>query len=334
MNDKLAKTHSFLQTPKTGDGRRFFHPILMMYTARHYGKTYEEFMTDYRVLVESNMRCLEMHGHDAVSVISDPFREASAFGARVTFDGDSAPKAEHIVNSPEDVAKLKNPDVYACERTMDRINGVRYFRELLGPQFPVIGWVEGPLAESADLSGVSETMMNMVMQPDMVKELQYKCLQTAKDFAAAQIEAGANIMGVGDALCSQIAPDMYDEFCLGLHKELFDFIHSKGALVKLHICGNITHILPSLARTGVDILDIDWMVEMKEAYQAMGPGVMLCGNLDPVSVIMEGDAALIERKYREIESAIPRENWIVMGGCEIPVSTPVANMDLLRKLSL
>lgn len=334
MNEKLARTHSFLQTPKTGDGRRFFHPILMMYTARHFGKTYEEFMTDHRVLVESNMKCIEMHDYDAVSVISDPYREAAAFGAEVIFDGDTAPKAEKIVTSMEDVDRLVNPDVYANERTMDRINGAKYFRELLGDKFPIIGWVEGPLAEAADLSGVSETMMNMVMQPDMIKKLQRKCLQTAKDFATAQIEAGANIIGMGDALCSQISAEMYDEFCRDLHRELFDFIHSKGALVKVHICGNITHILPSLATTGLDILDVDWMVDMGEAYKIMGDEVMLCGNLDPVSVIMEGTPELIERKYREIAAVVPRDNWIVMGGCEIPVSTPPENMDMLRKLSL
>jgi len=334
MNTKLEKIHSYLQTPKTNDGRRYFHPILMMYTAHQFGKTYTDFMTDYRVLVESNMKCLEMHDHDAVSVISDPYCEASAFGAKITFDSDHSPKADILIRTPEDVENLRNPDVYAFERTLNRINGVKYYRQLLGDKFPVIGWVEGPLAEAADLAGISETMMNMIVDPDTVKKLQRKCLQTAKDFAAAQIDAGANIMGMGDALCSQIPPEMYDEFCLPLHQELFEFIHSKGALVKVHICGNITHILPSLAKTGLDILDIDWMVDIAEAYRIMGPEVMLAGNLDPVSVILDGDSKHIEAKYRELEKSIPRDNWIVMGGCEIPPATPIENMDLLRKLSL
>jgi uroporphyrinogen decarboxylase len=334
MNEKLKRTHSFLRTPKTVDGRMYFHPILMRYASENFGKTYTEFMSDYIGLVEANMRCLEMHDHDAVSVISDPYRETSAFGARITFDGNQSPKAEKLVQTPEDVVKLVNPDVYACERTIDRIKGVRYFRELLGSEFPIIGWVEGSLAETADLSGVSETMMNMIMEPDMVKDMQRICQQTAKDFAAAQIKAGANIMGVGDAVCSQISHGMYDEFCLPLHQELFDFIHSQGALVKLHICGNITHLLPSLAKTEIDILDIDWMVDMAEAHRMMGPEVMICGNLDPVSVILEGSKLFIKEKFVETESKIPRENWIMMGGCEIPPATPVENMNFLRQISL
>ena len=334
MNTKLERTHKMLATPKTKDGRVYFHPILMMHAATEYGKSYTEFMQDHRILVESNLKLLEMYDHDAVSVISDPYREASAFGAKVTFDGDSSPKADKRITCMEDVESLEMPDVYACERTLDRINGVRLFRERLGEPFPIIGWVEGPIAEAADLCGVSETMMNMVMEPDMVKALQQKCLQMAKNFALAQIEAGANIIGVGDALCSQISEDMYDEFCLPLHQELFAFIHEHGAIVKLHICGNITHILPSLAQTDVDILDVDWMVDITEAHRAMGPGVMVCGNLDPVTVIMDGTRELIKAKYEEVKASVPRENWIMMGGCEIPRTTPVDNMKYLREISM
>lgn len=334
MNAKLKRTHTMLATPKTNDGRIYFHPILMMHAATLYGKTYTEFMQDHRVLVESNLKLLEMYDHDAVSVISDPYREASAFGATITFDGDSSPKGEILITSMDDVENLAIPDVYACERTLDRINGVSLFRERLGPLFPIIGWIEGPLAEAADLMGVSELLMNMVMEPDMVKALQQKCLQMAKNFALAQIRAGANIIGVGDAVCSQISQEMYDEFCLPLHKELFAFIQEHGAIVKLHICGNISHILSSLAETNVDILDADWMVDMAEAYKVMGKGVMICGNLDPVTVIMNGNKELIKAKYEEAKASVPPENWIMMGGCEIPRSTLVENVKYLRKISM
>lgn len=334
MNSKLERIHRMLATPKTNDGRIYFHPILMMHAATLYGKSYTEFMQDHRVLVESNMMLLDMYNHDAVSVISDPYREASAFGAKVTFGGDSSPKADKLVTCMEDVEKLGMPDVYACERTLDRINGVKLFREKLGTPFPIIGWIEGPIAEAADLCGVSETMMNMVMEPDMVKALMQKCLQMGKNFALAQIEAGANIIGVGDALCSQISDEMYDEFVQPLHKELFAFIHEHGAIVKLHICGNITHILPSLAQTDVDILDADWMVDMTVAHKVMGDDVVICGNLDPVTVIMDGSRELMKAKYEEAKASIPRENWIMMGGCEIPRSTPVENVKYLREISM
>lgn len=334
MNTKLERTHKMLETPKTSEKRMYFHPILMMHAAKLYGKTYSDFMLDYHVLVESNLKLLEMYDHDAVSVISDPSRELSAFGANVVFEGDNSPKWEPIIHDMDDVERLQIPDVYACERTLDRINGVKLFREKLGNPFPIIGWIEGPLAEAADLCGISNLLMDMIMEPEKVKALEQKTLEMGKKFALAQIEAGANIIGVGDAVCSQISKDMYDEFCLHLQKELFDFIHEHGAIVKLHICGNITHLLPSLKETGVDILDVDWMVDMKEAYRIMGEEIMLCGNLDPVAVIMSGTKEEIKNKYEEIEKCFPRENWIMMGGCEIPRDTPVENMKYLRKISI
>jgi len=334
MTPKLQHTHQQLHTPKTGDGRILFHPILMMHTAHLYGYTYEQFMCERRVLVETNLRAHELYDHDAVSTISDPYRETSAFGAAIHFDGDYAPRADILVHTMEDVDRLSRPDVYAAPRTLDRILSGEMFRKALGPHFPVIGWVEGPMAEASDLMGMSELMMNAMLDPDMVKALTAKTLQTAMDFAEAQIKAGANIIGVGDAICSQISPKMYGEFCHEGHRELFSHIHSLGALVKVHICGDISHILQYLAQEDIDILDIDWMVDMRTVHEAMGPDVMICGNLDPVSVMLNGNKALILEKFLEAKVAVPAENWILMAGCEIPMYTPQENMKYLREISM
>lgn len=331
--NKLESIREFLKTPKTDDGRLFFHPIMMTHAASQYGKTYEEFMTDHNVLVESNLHLLEMYDFDAVSVISDPYRETSAFGAKVTFNGDSSPMANDMVLSIDEIKKMEIPNVYECERTLDRIKGVELFREKLGSPFPIIGWIEGPLAESADLVGVSSILMDLIIEPDKVVALMQKCLELGKQFAKAQVEAGANIIGVGDAICSQISEELYKQFCLPLHKELFSYIHSLGAKVKLHICGNITHLLPDLSKTDVDILDIDWMVDMTEAYKYMGDDVMLCGNMDPVSIVMNGNSDSIISNYESLKNKIPRKNWILMAGCEIPRDTPSENISLLRELS-
>ncbi|GHV02731.1 hypothetical protein FACS1894159_11690 [Bacteroidia bacterium] len=333
MSTNLDRTRLQLRTPKTDDGRIPFHPILMMHAAYLNGHTYEEFMRDHRILVEDNLRALEVYDHDAVSVISDPFRETSAFGAKIHFDGNSSPRAEKLINSAADIEALQIPDVGRCERTLDRIEGVALFRQKLGARFPVIGWVEGALAEAADLMGMEDVMMQMMLDPGMVHGLCDKTQRVAEDFAVAQIDAGANIIGVGDAICSQIPPEMYAEFAFARQKELFRAIHERGALVKLHICGDIIHLLPYLAQLDVDILDVDHMVDMPDAYRTMGPEVMLCGNLDPVSVIMKGDRQLIRTKFEQVRAAIPLKNWIVMGGCEIPMFTPKENMTLLREIS-
>ena len=309
-----------------------FHPIFMHFAARFYGRKYSEFASDYRVLVESNLKCLEHFGYDAVMLLSDPYRETSAFGAKVEYPEDSVPTCkEHIVKTMDDISSLKNPDVCKCERTLDRIKGALYFLRLLGDSIPIIGWVEGPLAEACDLAGVNEILLNIAMEPDFVRALMDKSLITAKDFALAQTEAGCGIIGVGDAICSQISAEMYRDYVFPLHQELFEFIHYTGSLVKLHICGNITHLLPELAKLPIDILDIDWLVDIVKAAELFGNRTALCGNLDPVRVIQDLKPDEIHSKSTELINAMRGKKFILSGGCEITVNTPYDNIISMNK---
>jgi MtaA/CmuA family methyltransferase len=311
-----------------------FHPILMHFAARHAGFTYGQFASDYRALVESNLRCRDDFGMDAVGVISDPFRETSAFGARIVFPDEAVPRCmELLVRSMEDIDRLKNPDVYRQERTLDRIRGAEALRKQVGPDVPVIGWIEGPLAEICDLAGVNEVLLRIYMEPDFLKRLIDKVMPTAKDFARAQVEAGCDIIGVGDAICSQVDPETYRHFVKDRHRELFDYIHSLGARVKLHICGNITHLLEDLRETGPDIVDIDWMVDMDLAFEKLGSGIIRCGNLDPVSVIQDLDAERIREAGEHLCGKEEGRPFIFSGGCEITVNTPDDHLQAMRNAS-
>lgn len=309
-----------------------FHPILMHFAARHAGYSYGQFASDYRVLVESNLRCRDDFGMDAVGVISDPFRETSAFGAKVVFPDEAVPRCtEILVRSLEDIALLRNPDIYRAERTLDRIRGAEELRKKVGPEVPVIGWIEGPLAEICDLAGVTEVLLRIYMEPDFLKRLIDKVMPTAREFARAQVEAGCDIIGVGDAICSQVDADTYRQFVKEKHRELFEYIHSLGARVKLHICGNITHLLEDIRDVGPDIVDIDWMVDMDRAFEILGSGMIRCGNLDPVSVIQDLPADEITDAGMQLCKREEGRPFIFSGGCEITVNTPPDHLLAMRK---
>jgi uroporphyrinogen-III decarboxylase len=307
-----------------------FYPILMHFAARFNGKTYGELASDYRVLVESNVKCLEYFDFDMVSLISDPYRETSAFGAQVEFIAEGVPQCkEKIVRCGEDVKELKRPDVYKSERTRDRIKGAEYYQKLLKGTVPVMGWVEGPLAEACDLAGVTEMLIMLMMDPDTSKMLLDKCLVTAKDFAAAQIEAGCDLIGIGDAICSQIDQETYDAFVRDRHRELVEFIHSHGAAVKMHICGNTTHLWPSLSGLNLDIFDLDYMADMDDAFRAFGPGVIRCGNINPVD-IQDFTPDQIQLACQNLIHAEAGRKFMLSGGCEITVNTPGENLLAMR----
>jgi MtaA/CmuA family methyltransferase len=306
-----------------------FRPILMHFAARFGGTTYGKFASDYKTLVECNIRCMEYFDTDMVGLISDPYRETSAFGAKISFPDEAVPRCENIlVKTADDVRALKNPDVYKSDRTLDRIKGAGLFQKELRGTVPVIGWIEGPLAEACDLAGVSEMLMHMMTDASFCDMLMDKCVITAKDFALAQIEAGCDIIGIGDAICSQIDPDTYNTYVKWRHQDIIGFIHDKGARVKLHICGDITHLLPSIADLNVDILDLDFMVDMGYARQNVGSRPVLCGNINPL-LVQDLPAGELEDRLIEMMTPVAGQKYILSAGCEITVNTPAENLKVM-----
>jgi MtaA/CmuA family methyltransferase len=332
---KMTKTELFHQLQKNGKvtDKVLFRPILMQFAAEYIGSNYGLFASDYNVLVEANLRCLADFDLDMLGLISDPYRETSAFGAKIKYVNDGVPRClDLIVNSIDDVKNLQIPDVYKSERTLDRIKAGEILANKTQGNVPIIGWIEGPLAEACDLTGIENMMIQLMLDPDFSNRLLDKCMQTAKDFAKAQIEAGCEIIGIGDAICSQIDVDTYNIYVRDRHKEIIDFIHDLGGKVKLHICGDTKQLLPSYTNFNLDILDLDWQVDFDYARSVLGENVIFAGNINPVDIqnksvedVSELCKALVE-KYKS-------ERFILSAGCEITPLTPHENLKAMSKSS-
>jgi len=305
-------------------------PILMQFAAEYIGSDYAAFASDYKVLVEANLRCREDFGFDQVSVISDPYREAQGFGGKIRYEKDHPPVCEQIV-VPEitDLSGLpENPDPYQSERMLDRLLAVREFKKRVGGECSILGWVEGPAAEAADLHGVENFLMDLMLEPEACSELMKRCTQTAIRFAQAQLAEGADTIGVGDAICSQLPPALYREWVWPYEKQLCEAIRAKGGLVKLHICGDITHLLPHLAELPIDVLDLDHKNDPVVARWLIGPKIAIAGRLDPVAEILHGTPAAIRAAVLDGYAKLGAPH-LVMAGCEIPPGTPPANLKAL-----
>jgi len=312
--------------------------IVMGLVAKMAGATYSEYVQDYRKLVEGNLICAERFGFDSVSVISDPMRETSAYGSKVCFPKDGVPYAEpHLLADELDISRLVMFDPFESPRTLDRIRGVELLRQKVGTDYPVIGWVEGVLAEVADLRGVNTLMYDLAEEDEdeessPLREIMDVVLKQQCRFAHEQIKAGADIIGVGNAVASLIGPRLYEAFGLAHDIALTQFIHENGAKVKLHICGNITAILPHLKQVAPDILDIDWMVDFgKAAKMFSDTKTSVCGNMDPVAVMLQGSQAYVKEKVLECAN-VDDNTVLVAAGCEVPAATPEENLLLMDKL--
>ena len=304
-------------------------PILMRYAAEHIGSCYGEFASDYRVLVQANLRCAADFGFDQLSAISDPYRETAGFGAQIEFPRDEVPRCQRPpLASSKDPGSLASPDPRSSERMRDRVRAVAALRSGGGDMFSVMGWIEGPAAEAADLRGVTAFLMDLMDDPDFSARLMDLCTEVGIEFARAQIDSGADTVGVGDAICSQLSPDLYADLVLPRQRRMVEAIHAAGAWCRLHICGDIAHLLPHIADLGMDICDCDWQVDMAHARRVLGDKVVLCGNLDPVAAVKDSCPGDIRSAVRNIYRSVG-DPYMVGAGCEIPSGTPVRNLRAL-----
>jgi MtaA/CmuA family methyltransferase len=331
--NKTQQFHQLIETGKSTD-KVLFRPILMRFAAEYIGSNYGKFASDYHVLVEANLRCMDDFDLDLLGLISDPYRETSAFGAKIQYIPNGVPRCLNlVVNSIDDVINLKNPDVYQSERTLDRIKAGELLSKKTQGNIPIIGWIEGPLAEACDLAGVENMMLQLMMDPDFANRLMDKCMVTAKDFAKAQIEAGCEIIGMGDAVCSQIDVDTYNFFVRDRHQEIIDYIHELGGKIKLHICGDTSHLLPSYSGFNLDILDLDWQLDMVRAREILGEKVIFAGNINPVLVQNKSRDEVFEMSRNLVEKH-KNERFILSAGCEISVLTPPENLKAMSEATL
>jgi MtaA/CmuA family methyltransferase len=306
-------------------------PITMQFAADQIGVPYRQYATDYRTLVEAQIHVAEKFAFDFVSCISDPAREAADCGADIALMNDQPPALKENNARLADkaaLARLRMPEPGGGGRMTDRLRAAALFKEKIGGVKLIEGWVEGPMAEGADLRGINTIMLDFFDDPSFIRDLFEFVLELGLRFARAQLASGADLIGVGDAAASLVGRAIYDEFVWPCEKRLVEGIHAAGGLVRLHICGNTTKILDRMGQLGCDIVDLDYPAAMAAARERMGAGQVLLGNLEPVGILRNGTPERVTSLLADCHRAAGAR-YIVGAGCEVPRDTPEANLRAL-----
>jgi len=136
-------------------------------------------------------------------------------------------------------------------------------------------------------------------------------------------------MGIGDAAASLVGPKIYDEFVRPYEKRLVDGVHNSA-----QGCGCIsagTHgKLWKVWKARCGMIDLDYPCPVSLARDKMGPKQVICGNINPVSVLRDASP---EEIYKAVETCHKEagENFIVGAGCEVPRDTQVDNLMALAR---
>lgn len=302
-------------------------PITMMFAADQIGAKYLAYTTDYRVLAEAQMRTAAEFDFDHVSAISET-REAPDCGAAVEYFEDqpaSIVEARALLADRKALAHLKVPDPVGGGRMHDRVKAVALLKQRVGRAKIVEGWMEGPCGGAADLRGINALMTDFYDDPVFVRDLFEFVYQVGMRFARAQVEAGADVIGIGDPAASLVGPQLYREFVWPYEKKMVEGLHTLGARARLHICGNTRRILSDMGRLGCDYVDVDSLAPMEEAREQMGSAQVLLGNLDPVRDLRNGTPQSVYAAVAECHRHAGPQ-YLVGAGCEIPRDTPAANV--------
>ncbi|HEY3412400.1 MAG TPA: uroporphyrinogen decarboxylase family protein [Armatimonadota bacterium] len=308
-------------------------PITMMFAADRISVPFLQYSINHEVMVAGQLEVSKDFGIDHVNVMSDPAAEAFDCGATIKFYPNQPPaidETDTLLSHREALASFRHPDARKPGRMHNRVNALKAYRKRVGSEKWIEGWVEGPCAEGADLRGINTVMTDFYDDPDFVRQLFATIIEMELRFAAVQVEAGADAIGIGDAAASLVGPAVYNEFVWPFEKQLVDGIHALGVPVRLHICGNTGKMLEGMGRLGCEIVDIDYLVPLAKAREAMGPDQILLGNIDPVRTLRDGTpdsvTAAIAACHRE---AGPR--FIVGAGCEVTRDTAPENLLALAR---
>lgn len=325
----LERTMKFLSGEKTDHVP--FHPIIMRWAAKYACVKYRDFCTVPAAKTKAMMLCADDFGIDWVTVMSDPWAEASAFGIEVEYPEDSLPLGK--LGLFPDASSTRNLTKYnplGNIRCANRIEELKIYSGSAADKF-IVGWIEGPVAEYVDLRGASNAAVDFLVEQEAVEKAMDVIMESAYDFIELQVKAGAHCIGIGDAFCSQIGPDLYNSLAFERQRKLVECIHSYGAVAKLHICGDTTALLCGMISTGADIIDIDHLVNDIAAYAPLLlKNQVLCGKCDPVTVVENGsEETIYEAVHADFSDAGGK--CIVSAGCEITPGTSVHNMKSFRK---
>lgn len=308
-------------------------PITMQFACDCLGANYLEYETDYRVLVEAQIEVARDFGFDYVNTMSDPAREAADCGATVVYPPNqpaALDESEALLRDKAALGRLEIPDPLKGKRMSNGLAALRSFRDRIGGEKLIEGWIEGPCAEAADLRGINTLMLDLIDDPVFVCCLFEFCVEMELRFARAQVDAGAELIGIGDAATSLVGPRHYRERVFPYEKRLVEGVRALGVPVRLHICGNTRPILREMGALGCDIVDLDFLAPVEDGRAAMGPNQVLLGNIDPVRVLLEGMPGNVESGLEKCHRAAG-SRYIVGAGCEVPRDTPEENLHAMRR---
>jgi uroporphyrinogen decarboxylase len=333
-NDSLSKKELFLRACRGETTPRL--PVWMMRQAGRYLPEYREIRAKRAFLevcktpelaVEISLQPFRRLGVDAIIVFSDILIPAEAMGMKLEL-GDAGPNLPEPVRTEHNIKALRIFDAETeTQFLMDAIRGI--VREV-GPTVPVLGFAGAPwtlacyMVEGRTKEGFATVKVLMYEEPRAFESLLKKIASATIGYLKAQIAAGAAAVQLFDTWCGELSLDDYERFALPAVREIISGV--SGAVPVIYYTKASHHLLSAVAKSGADVLSVDWRIDLAETRATLGPKIALQGNVDPA--VLFAPAEKVRAVTREAAEALGGVGHILNLGHGILQGTPVENAQL------
>lgn len=313
-------------------------PVWFMRQAGRYMPEYRALREKYTILemihtpelaCEVTLQPIKAINVDAAIIFADILPPLVGMGLELDFVKGEGPAIYNPVHSAADVERLRVlPPEETLGFTLDAIKLAR--RELDSRRLPLIGFSGAPftLATYAIEGGSSKhltlTKQMMLNQPDLWHALMTKLSQVAGEYLLAQARAGAQALQLFDSWVGDLSPLDYVQYVLPYSHRTIE-IAQQGGVPIIHFGVNTGAMLDLLRAAGGHVIGVDWRIDLLEAFELLGPGVAVQGNLDPVTLL--ADWEVVQARAQHILDRVQgRLGHIFNLGHGILPNTPVDNV--------
>ena len=290
------------------------------------GKTVKDAVTDGEIHYEAIKAVSDTYHTSACTVIMDLTVEAEAFGAQITIPDNEVPSVTgRLVNGPESVEALQIPDLTAG-RIPEYLLANRLAAENIKDK-PVFAGCIGPYSLAGRLYEMSEIMVAIYIDSETVLNLLSKCTQFLINYCKALKATGAN----GVILAEPAAGLLSNEDCLTYStvfvKKIVEEVQDDDFTIILHNCGNTGHCTDAMIASGAHALHFGNKIDMVQVLKDCPSGLIVMGNIDPVSVFKQGDENMVTSITCDLlEKTESFNNFVISSGCDIPPHIPEKNI--------
>jgi len=313
-------------------------PVWMMRQAGRYMKEYRELRDRYpsfrersenpEIAVEISLQPWRAFRPDGVILFSDILTPLPGIGIPFDIIESKGPIIEPSIRTQAQIDQLHEIEP---EESMPFIRTIlQTLRQEVGNEATVLGFVGAPWTLAAyAVEGKSSKDYSIIKgmafsEPAMLHQLLSKLADAIAAYACYQIESGAQIIQMFDSWAGQLSPQDYDAFALPYQQQVVRQVKAKHPETPmiLYISGS-AGVLERMGQSGVDIISVDWTVDMAEARQRLGSNMMVQGNIDPC--VLFGSKALIRDRILDTVRKAGSKGHILNLGHGILPKTPEEN---------